>query len=376
MNNRIGIIGGGQLGKMMAQEAKKMGFFVTILDPTPDSPAGQVADRQIVADYNDEKAIRDVARQSDYLTFEVENTNGTFLDSLSVTVDCIINPSGKSWRLFQDKLEQKFLFRKAKLPQPKFLPIDSRDDVLQAMKTLELPLLLKARFGAFDGRGNALVKTEKDIRPAWEKFKGQKLYAEEYIPFSKELAIMIARDANGNIVPYPVAETIQENNICTCVLAPARIPLAVKKRTTALAMKTMKLLEGAGVFGIEMFLTRDGNVLLNEIAPRVHNSGHYTIEACYTSQFEQHVRAISGLPLGNADMKVPSAVMVNILGNRLGQSNVRNLESALRIPGVSVHIYGKTQTKPDRKMGHVTAVGKHAGTVLKNAVKARNVLSI
>jgi len=380
MKNRIGIVSGGQLGKMMTQEAKKMGFYVIILDPTPNSPAGQVADKQVVADYNDEKAIIFVAKNSDYLTFEIENTNGEFLDELERKVSCKINPSGKSWRLFQDKLAQKQLFRKYKLPTPKFMPVDNIQDLEKAIKKFKLPILLKARFDAFDGRGNALIKKKKDIEKAWEKLnpptRGRKLYVEEFILFDKELAVMVARSDKGEIVPYPVAETIQKNNICHYVLAPAQISDIAKKRAINLAIKTMKLLKGAGVFGIEMFKTKDDHVLINEIAPRVHNSGHYTIEACITSQFEQHIRAITGLPLGKTDMITPVAVMVNILGDRLGEAKVEGFHKALAIPNVAVHIYNKKDTKPERKMGHITVIDKDIKSAYKKAKLARKYINI
>lgn len=376
MKNRIGIIGGGQLGKMMTQEAKKMGFFVTILDPTPHSPAGQMADEQIIADFNDEKAIIKVAEQSDYLTFEIENTNGQFLDQLEKRVSCRINPSGKSWRLFQDKLEQKKLFEKAAIPQPEFLPIKKFSDLKKAIKKLKLPFLLKARFNAYDGRGNALIKKEDDINQAWEKLRDRELYAEEFIPFDKELAIMIARSSQGEIIPYPVVETVQKNNICHLVLAPAKISALAKERANNLAIETMKLLKGAGVFGIEMFKTPDDRVLINEIAPRVHNSGHYTIEACVTSQFEQHIRAITGLPLGLTKMIVPACVMVNILGERQGPVKLEGLEKALAIPGVSVHIYGKHETRPERKMGHITAIDRDINSAYNKATMARKHINI
>lgn len=376
MKNRIGIVGGGQLGRMLAFEAKKMGFFVTILDPTPQSPAGQVADFQIVAGYNDEQAIIKLANQSDYLTFEVENTNGQFLDQLEKKVSCKINPSGKSWRLFQDKLEQKKLFEKGHIPQPKFETVNSFEDLKKAIKKLRLPFLLKARFDAYDGRGNILIKKEKDIESAWEKFKGKKLYAEEFVPFDKELAIMMARDSKGQIVPYPVVETLQKNNICHFVFAPAQISPLVKKRAVDLAIKTIKLLKGAGVFGIEMFKTRDNRVLINEIAPRVHNSGHYTIETCVTSQFQQHIRAITGLPLGKTNMIVPAAVMINILGDRHGRAEIQGLEKALTTPNASVHIYNKIETKPERKMGHITVVDKNIKSALKKAKLVRSYIKI
>ncbi len=372
----IGIIGGGQLGKMMALEAKKMGFYVTILDPTPNSPAGQVADKQIIADFNNEKAIIEVARQSDYLTFEIENTNGKFLDDLEKKVPCKISPSGKSWRLFQDKLAQKKLFKKGKIPTPKFRKVDTLSDIQKAVKKFGLPLLLKARFGAFDGRGNFLIKSKNDISKAWEKLKGKKLYVEQFVLFDKELAIMIARDTSGKIVPYPIVETIQKNNICHFVLAPAKISPVAKKRATDLAIKTMKLLKGAGVFGIEMFKTPNDQVLINEIAPRVHNSGHYTIEACHTSQFEQHIRAVSGLPLGSTKLKVQAAVMINILGERQGEARGEGLEKALSLPGVSVHIYGKKETRQERKMGHITVIDESIKNALKKALLARKYITI
>lgn len=376
MKNRIGIVGGGQLGKMMAQEAKKMGFFVTILDPTPNSPAGQVADCQVVADFNDEKAIIEVAKESDFLTFEIENTNGKFLDDLEKKVPCKISPSGKSWRLFQDKLAQKQLFKKGKIPSPAFLPIKNFRELKKAVKKLKLPLLLKARFDAFDGRGNYLIRKEEDIPKAWNKLNGRQLYAEEFVNFDKELAIMVARDENGMVKTYPIVETIQKNNICHFVLIPAKISPIAKKRAKKLAIKTIKLLKGAGVFGIEMFKTPDDQVLINEIAPRVHNSGHYSIESCVTSQFEQHIRAVSGLPLGSTKLKVPAAVMINILGERQGDIQVGGLEKALSLPGVSVHIYGKKETKQERKMGHITVVDKTLGKALKKAVKARKYITI
>lgn len=376
MKNRIGIVGGGQLGRMLAFEAKKMGFYVTILDPIPQSPAGQVADKQIIADYNDEKAIIDLANQSDFITFEIENTNGQFLDELEKKVNCTINPTGKSWRLFQDKLAQKKLFEKGHIPQSKFIPIENFEDIKKAKKLFGFPFLLKARFDAYDGRGNALIRNNKDIDKAWEKFKGKKLYAEAYVPFDKELAIMIARNSKGDIVPYPVVETVQKNNICHYVFAPAQISKTAQKRVLALAVKTMKLLSGAGIFGIEMFKTPDDNILINEIAPRVHNSGHYTIEACVTSQFEQHIRAITGLPLGKNTMKAPAAVMINILGDRVGEANVEGLGKALELPNVAVHIYGKKLTKIERKMGHITVIDKDIKSAYNKAKLARKFINI
>lgn len=373
---RLGIIGGGQLGKMMTQEAKKMGFFVTILDPTPQSPAGQIADEQIIADFNDEKAIIKVAKQSDFLTLEIENTNGEFLDDLEKKVNCKINPSGSSWRLFQDKLAQKKLFDKAKVPHPKYLSVENFKDLKKAVKVLKLPLMLKSRLDSYDGRGNAIIKKESDIKKAWKKLKGNKLYVEKFICFDKELAIMIARGSKGKISTFPVVETVQKNNICHFVLAPAKISPLAQKRAIRLAIRTVRLIKGAGVFGIEMFKTPDQNIWLNEISPRVHNSGHYTIEACITSQFEQQVRTVSGLPLGSTEMIVSAAVMVNILGERQGLPKLEGIEKALAIPNVSVHIYGKAETRMERKMGHITVIDKTLSSAYNKAIKARKFITI
>jgi len=373
---KLAILGGGQLGKMMTQAAKKMDFYVTILDPTPYSPAGQVADEQISADFNDKRAILKIAKKSDFLTFEIENINGKFLDTLEKKVNCKINPSGKSWRLFQDKLKQKELFKKAGIPQPKFIPVKIFSDLKKAAKKFGFPFLLKSRFNSYDGRGNFLIKEENDMTIAWEKMKNQKNYAEEFINFDKELAIMVARDFKGNLAFYPVVETIQKNNICHYVMAPAKISLLAQKTTKKIASDIIKLLTGAGVFGIEMFKTPDDRVLINEVAPRVHNSGHYSIEACITSQFEQHVRAVCGLPLGSTKMIVPAAVMINILGERNGEADLKGLDKALAIPNVSVHIYGKHETRIGRKMGHIVAIGESLAEAFKKAKQAREYISI
>jgi phosphoribosylaminoimidazole-succinocarboxamide synthase len=372
---RVGIVGGGQLGKMMAQAAKKMGFYVAVLDPTKKSPAGQVADKQIVADFNDEKAIKKLASGVDFLTFEIENTNGEFLDGLEKKFKCRINPSGKSWRLFQDKLKQKELFSKAKLPTADYMPIKSFSDLPKAAERFHYLFLLKARFNAYDGRGNFLVRDKNDLQNAWRQFRQKTCYAEKFIPFKKELAVMVAR-TKDEVSCYPVVETIQLNNICHYVLAPAKIPAKIKKQATDLATKTIKLIQGAGVFGIEMFLTQSGKVLLNEIAPRVHNSGHYTIEACVTSQFEQHIRAICGLPLGSTQMLVPAAAMVNILGQKMARLHFRGLNKALAVTNSSIHIYGKDEIRIERKMGHITVVGEDLKEALERAKLARSLLEI
>lgn len=377
MNNppRIGIVGGGQLGKMLAQSAKKLGFFVTVIDPTPDSPAGQVVDKQIVADYKDEKAIRELGEISDFITFEIELANDAVLNDL-IKQGKKVNPSPTTLGIIRDKLRQKEFLKKNHIPTAPFIEISTKDEIKSAAKKIGYPLLLKARTDAYDGRGNALIKTEKDIQRGIEKLKDRSLYIEEFVPFVKELAVMMARDIRGNISMYSIVETIHKDNICDTVLCPAPISKKARQNAEKLAKKTMQNLSGAGVFGIEMFLKKDDTILINEIAPRVHNSGHYTIEASITSQFEQHIRAITALPLGDTSLVPKAVVMKNILGETRGDGFPKGLERALTIPGVSVHIYGKKESRPQRKMGHITVIGNSVDECLKKANKARRLLII
>lgn len=393
MKKRIGIIGGGQLGRLIAIDAKNLGFTVTVIDPTPNCPAGNVADKQIVADYNDENAIRQLAKISDYLTFEIELANAKVLDDLAAK-GLQINPSAKTLSIIKDKYSQKQFLKKAKIPVSDFAPVilseleDSKDpsskpqndklkkEILKAAKKFSYPFLLKARFDAYDGRGNALIKKETDIDKGIDKLRGRNLYVEKFVPFIKEIAIMVGRNSMDEVISYPVVETIHKNNICHIVMVPAPIDKKIQNKAQRLAEKVMKHLQGAGMFGIEMFLTKDGKIFINEIAPRVHNSGHYTIEATETSQFEQHARAITGMPFGSTKLKTPAAVMINILGERDGIANPKGVEEAEQIPGVKVHIYGKLQTRKERKMGHITVVGETVEDCLRKAKRARKLISI
>lgn len=396
MQKRIGIIGGGQLGRLIAIDAKKLGFIINVIDPTPNSPAGQVADHQIVADYNDEKAIKQLAKISDYLTFEIELANAKILDELSKK-GLIINPSAKSLSIIKDKLTQKIFLKKVNIPVADFIEVKSTSqkefnsnnnsqwdnskinqikiETTQIAKKFGYPLLLKARYDAYDGRGNALIRNENEIIKGIKKLTGRKLYIEKFVPFTKELAVMVGRNLNHDIISYPVVETIHKNNICNIVIAPAPVEKKIHIQAIKLAEKVMKLFEGAGIFGIEMFLLKNGDILINEIAPRVHNSGHYTLEATETSQFEQHVRAITGLPFASTKLKTPVAVMINILGNRNGKAKPKGIAIAKKIPGTSIHIYGKLQTKVDRKMGHITVIGNTLNETLNKAKKARKLIT-
>jgi len=371
----IGIIGGGQLGRMLTLAATPLGFDVIVVDPGTNSPAAQVGATEITANLYDPEALRKLATIADFITIEIEHLDVNVLDELQ-QAGASIHPAPATIRLIQDKFLQKEFLTRAGIPVAPFKEITSKTSAKAVLKEFGGSMLIKTRHGAYDGRGNFDVRGVEDIDAAFELFGERKLYAESYVAFEQELAVMVARDTAGNIATYPIVETVHKDNICHEVIAPAQIPENVRKRAEGVARDVAKLLEGAGVFGIEMFLTRDGQVLVNEIAPRVHNSGHYTTEGNRTSQFEQHIRAVSGLPLGDTSMVVPAAVMINILGERDGPTEVTGLAEVLAIPHTSVHLYGKSPTKHQRKMGHITATGKTVNEAQKRARQARKNLSI
>jgi len=371
----IGIIGGGQLGRMLTLAALPLGFRVVVVNPTPDSPAAQVGAEEIVADLYNSDALQELADKSDFITIEIEHLDVDKLQTIE-RLGKPVNPSPEIIRIIQDKLFQKEFLDSAGIPVAPFVGIESEKEAATALKQFGGKMLIKTRLGAYDGRGNMVVENEADIKKAFEQFADTPLYAEQFIPFEKELAVMVARSMNDDIALYPIVETIHERNICIEVLAPAPVSADIHKKATDVANSVAELLQGAGTFGIEMFLTKSGKVLVNEIAPRVHNSGHYTTEASRTSQFEQHIRAISNLPLGDTSMVVPAAVMINILGERDGPTKLEGLAKALSIPETSVHFYGKSPTKIDRKMGHITSTGKTIEEARERARAARKAISI
>jgi 5-(carboxyamino)imidazole ribonucleotide synthase len=371
----IGIIGGGQLGRMLTLAALPLGFRVIVVDPSPHSPAAQVGAEQITADLYDPKALASLANTSDYVTIEIEHLAVDALEAIAA-LGTPVNPAPSIVRIIQDKFTQKEFLSAAGIPVAPYAAIDSIADAKAVLNQFGGHMLIKTRFGAYDGRGNMVVHNEADIKQAFAHFKDAKLYAEALIPFAKELAVMVARSTSGEIALYPVVETIHTRNICMEVVAPAPVSDTVLKRAKSVATSAAELLQGAGMFGIELFLTKSGRILVNEIAPRVHNSGHYTMEASRTSQFEQHIRAISGLPLGDTSMIVPAAVMVNILGEHNRPTTLDGLDVALSLPGTSVHLYGKSPTKVDRKMGHITTTGSSVAAARKTANKARKSITI
>ena len=352
----IGILGGGQLGRMMAFDAQRMGMRVVVLDPDPNAPAGQVANQHIIGSFRDPQKIAELAQHCDVVTVEIEHVNTDALEALEKQ-GVAVQPSARTVRLIQDKYAQKQHFDSIGIPLAPFVDVPDEQAAYKAGETLGYPFILKAKKLAYDGRGNAVVRTKDDIPHAVKVLGGQALYAEGWIPFTKELAVMIGRGSDGSVSAYPVVETIQKDNICHIVSAPASIPASSAQQAQEIALKAISSLDGAGIFGVELFLEADGKVLLNEVAPRPHNSGHYTIEACHTSQFEQHIRAVSGLPLGKADLRVPAAVMFNILGQENAEATQALVDKSIAISGASLHWYGKSESRPQRKMGHITVTG-------------------
>eukprot|EP00898_Chlorokybus_atmophyticus_P006948 jgi/Chlat1/7254/Chrsp58S09134 len=357
----VGLLGGGQLGRMIAQAASQLGVKVAVLDPTPDAPASGLADTFIVGSFRDADAVRRLAEQSTVVTVEIEHVNVDVLDELAARgVD--VQPAPSTLRTIQDKYLQKEHFAAAGVPLSAFRSIESMEDAFAAGEAFGYPLMVKSRRLAYDGRGNSVARSDRDLASAVEGLGGfgHGLYVEQWAPYIKELAVMVARGKDGELRSYPVVETRHRRNICHTVEAPADIPGKVAKAAMAVAEKAIGSLRGAGVFGVELFLLADGRVLLNEVAPRPHNSGHYTIEACATSQFEQVLRAVLGWPLGDTSMTVPYAAMLNYLGEGEGPDAMEALNTAvnkaLDVPGARVHWYGKSQVQDQRKMGHATVV--------------------
>ncbi|MEW9121758.1 MAG: 5-(carboxyamino)imidazole ribonucleotide synthase [Thermotaleaceae bacterium] len=378
LEKKVGIIGGGQLGKMMIQEAKKMGVYVTILDPVLHCPAHSLCDEHIVADFHDEEALYRLAEKSDVLTYEFEHIGVEVLKGLEARGH-VIYPCPQSLGIIQNKYLQKKVLETEGLPVPAFIKIDNMEDLQKAGEDFGYPFLLKACTGGYDGKGNVLIKNQEEIQRAYGQLGGGEipLMAEIFVPFEKEVSLLACRSTRGEIALYPVGENFHEDNILIETRVPADISKEVSERALQLGHRVMEVFAGVGMFCVEMFVTGWGEVYINEVAPRPHNSGHYSIEGCVTSQFEQHMRAILELPLGETTLFRPT-VMINLLGEEghEGKAIIQGLEEALKLPGVKVHIYGKKETAPKRKMGHVTVTASGIEEAVSIAEEATKYLKI
>ncbi len=351
----IGIIGGGQLGMFTAEAAKKLGYRVAILDPASDCPAKRFADRHIVADFSDPTAYLSIAECSDALTYEFEHIDADILEELEES-GVRLYPSAKCLGRINDKFAQKKMLRTAGIPVPDFLSLDEIGEYGN-LERLGLPLVFKHRRGGYDGRGIIVARTEVEARQAWRELTGKNAFAERYVRFERELSLIVAKDLAGNWAIYPPAENVHKDGILRMSRAPARISDEVRLRTIDVSRSAVSLLGSPGVFCVEMFLDRNLNVLVNEIAPRPHNSGHHTLDACVTSQYEQLIRVLSGKPLGSTEQTTP-CVMMNILGAE-GVQGSYSLAGAGKNPEereVRCYWYGKETTRHLRKLGHVTVL--------------------
>ena len=376
MKKRLGIIGGGQLGMMITEAAQNLSdeiSEITVLDPTENCPAAQAGAKQIVGDFKDELAILKLAEQSDIITYEIESGNTDVLSKLKAEIE----PSPSTLGIIQDKFSQKTFLSENELPVSQFYEITSLDDLREKINELGLPVLLKSRRDAYDGRGNFKIASENEIEKAYQHFDGKSLMVEKFVDFKMEVSVIAIRNTKGKIATYPLVENIHEDNILKMTIAPARVSDDVISDAGEIAKKTMEVLKGAGVFGIEMFVDQNDKILINEIAPRVHNSGHHTLQSCKTSQFEQHLRAILGLELGSTDL-VHKTVMCNILGPDGFEGKYKPVQ--LANDGAYLKMYGKDISKPQRKLGHFNVVdlndSKDASELLKMADEIKNSVSI
>ena len=351
----LGIIGGGQLGMMLTEAAKKMPEHISkviVLDPNENCSASLVGAEQIVADFKDKDSIINLANQVDIITYEIESGDSDVLKSVENKAE--INPSPETLKTIQDKFLQKTFLQNHNIPVPEFIKVDDIEEVKEGLKKFGYPALLKARRDAYDGKGNFKIDSENEIQTAYDYFKGQKLMLEKFVPFKMEVSVIASRNTKGEIKTYPLVENIHEKNILRETIAPSRTSNEVSEKAEKIASNTMDVLKGAGVFGIEMFVTQNDEIVINEIAPRVHNSGHHTLQSSKTSQFEQHLRAILGLNLGSTEL-LHNTIMYNILGNLDFQGEYKKIEISEK--NIFLKMYEKKISKPLRKLGHLNIVG-------------------
>lgn len=356
----IGIIGGGQLGRMMAIAAKAQGFRIAVLDPTEDSPCGQVADHAIIGEYDSIDSIKELAKVSDVITYEFENINAEALDWLCTNTYV---PQGSTLlEITQDRTKEKAAIQKAGAEVAPYAVIETIDDINKHIGSLGFPAVLKTARGGYDGKGQYVIKNEQEIVEAVKLLENGLCVLEKWIPFEKEISVIIFRSVSGETAVLPVGENIHKDNILHQTIVPARISEQAKEKAVHAAKQLAEAFDLVGTLAVEMFLTADDHIYINELAPRPHNSGHYSIEACETSQFEQHIRAVCNWPLGNTQLLKP-AVMVNILGEHQ-EPLIKKIPS---LNDWKIHLYGKKDAKHKRKMGHVTLLRDSVETAISEA---------
>jgi 5-(carboxyamino)imidazole ribonucleotide synthase len=366
----VGVMGGGQLGRMFAIAARRMGYRVHTFSPDEDTPTGQLADREVAARYDDEAAVRDFARGVDVLTFEFENIP---VQTVAWAAEhCEVRPAASVLHICQHRLREKEFLDKAGIPLPGFMSVSSAGELAAAIAELGQPAVLKTAAFGYDGKGQRKIMPGDNLTEAWAPFAGSGAVLEQFVHFDKEISVLVARSATGATATYPVCENVHRNHILDVTIVPASISPEVAQKARTLAVEIAEKLNLVGLLAVEMFLRADGTILINELAPRPHNSGHFSFDASVTSQFEQQLRAVCGLPLGSTESLRPSA-MVNLLGE-LWAHGEPDWAAALAIPEVKLHLYGKTEARAGRKMGHITAFGATVQEAAGHAVAARSAL--
>lgn len=372
----LGILGGGQLAKMLANAAYRMGINVAVIEGQTNSPAGDMTKQDFSKGWNDSEELQKFIEVSDVITLENEFIDPALLEHIQKQRP--VYPSPDTMKLVQDKFIQKNTFKAAGLPVPDFSEINSVEDLKKFGTEYGYPFVIKARKYGYDGYGNATAFNENEAEEAFHRFNNDEiqrpLMAEAFVDFSKELAVNVAINHSGEYEIYPCSETIQYRHICHAVKAPAEISDELQRQAREIAFQSVKAISGIGIFGVELFLTKDNRILINEIAPRPHNSGHYTIEACYTSQFENCIRAVCNLPLGSSKMIAPAAAMVNLLGEREGAGQPTNIMPLLQHNDIWLHLYNKKKSRIGRKMGHITALGNSQDEAFNKANSAASAI--
>ena len=375
-NFTLGILGGGQLGKMLLYETRKFDIKTSVLDPSKNAPCKIACDTFEVGDLMDFETVYNFGKKVDVLTFEIEHVNIDALESLEKE-GVTVYPSSNTLRNINDKITQKKFYQTHQIPTSAFQIFNSKDELIVAINKYEIryPFVWKQSTGGYDGMGVCIVRNKEDLA----NVKDTPCIAEKLIPFVNELAVIVSRNPNGEVASYPVVEMEfhPEANQVEYVICPARIENNIAERAKKIAEKVSNAFEHVGLLAVELFQTEEGEILVNEVAPRPHNSGHFSIEGSLTNQFEQHIRAILNLPLGNTKSKI-AAIMVNLVGEEgyTGDAYYKNLEQILSLEGVTPHIYGKKQTRPYRKMGHVTIVNNDISKARKIAEVVKNTIKV